>query len=127
MLTSYFLRGYFGGRDLGDMSKLLKDVLRICRVPESQITDAIDGILKIGDKWGLEMSRYGRRRALDVPTCPGHILQIFVHSSVVDSVAYGALPLGRPARGGVPISGWLTRQCPLDGQARLLVHPGLFM
>merc|ERR1712228_858576 len=53
--------------------------------------------------------------------------QIFVHSSVVDSVAYGALPLGRPARGGVPISGWLTRQCPLDGQARLLVHPGLFM
>merc|ERR1711862_72582 len=60
-------------------------------------------------------------------TCPGHTLQIFVHSSVVDAVAYGALPLGRRASGGTPISDWLGQQCPLDGQARVLVHPDIFV
>lgn len=38
-----------------------------------------------------------------------------------------ARPLGKLAEGGAPITGWLARQCPLDGQARLLAHPDLFL
>jgi len=50
-----------------------------------------------------------------------------VKNSVVDSVAYGAKPLGKRAQDGSPITAWLARQCPLEGQARLLAHPDLFI
>merc|ERR1712194_678001 len=93
---------------------------------DAKIADAIKGVLAVGDKWGLEMSRYGKGRTRESATCPGHVLQIFVHSSIVDSVAYGSVPLGRLAPGGVPISTWLAQQCPLDGQARLLMYPDVF-
>eukprot|EP00933_Yihiella_yeosuensis_P069512 TRINITY_DN76141_c0_g1_i1.p1 TRINITY_DN76141_c0_g1~~TRINITY_DN76141_c0_g1_i1.p1 ORF type:complete len:117 (+),score=11.27 TRINITY_DN76141_c0_g1_i1:3-353(+) len=54
-------------------------------------------------------------------------MQMFVHSSMVDAVAYGAVALGRRARNGTPISEWLAQQCPLDGQVRILVHPDVFL
>lgn len=130
LLMRHFIKGWFSGFDLGDMTVLLEELLRSCGLTGQQLEGLVEDILEVGDKWGLEMSRYkdrGRRRTRAAATCPGHILQIFVHSSVVDAVAYGALPLGRLASNGSPISAWLAQQCPLDGQARLLVHPDLFV
>jgi len=130
VLPNQFLRGYFGGHDLGDMSTMLEEVLRACGMQETQLGELVAGILKVGEKWGLEMSRYGDRvlrRIREQPSCPGHVMQIFVHTSVVDAVVYGAVPLGRPLARGVPVSAWLARQCPLNGQVRILLHPDLFL
>merc|ERR1719203_1894859 len=105
---THFLRGYFTGDDIGDMTVLLEKLLRCCGVSGPELNTLVDDILAVGDKYGLETSRYrgrGRRRALGSRvTCPGHILQVFVHSSIVDSVPYGSLPLGRLAPSGAPIS-----------------------
>merc|ERR1712070_88917 len=126
----YFLRGYFGGGDLGDMTKLLEEVLRVSGVQGAALTRLVADVIDVGFKWGLDMSRYrprGGHQRTEQPSCPGHVMQIFVHTSVVDAIAYGSLPLGAMASAGAPITGWLGRQCPLDGQARLLVHPDLFL
>ena len=52
------------------------------------------------------------------------MLQIFVHKSVVDEVAYGCVPFGAVAPGGRPIS---RQAAPRAGQAWLLAAPALFL
>lgn len=80
---------------MGDVTKLVEQVLGACGLQEGRARDAlVADLLEVGLKWGLQMSQYRARAGRLFPpgaeTCPGHILQIFVKNSIVDSVAYGA-------------------------------------
>lgn len=134
VLPAHFLQGFVWGMgvDMGDMTSLLEDVLKesgLCE--EAVLKDVVIKLLDLGEKYGLSMGPYEDRRGRwtrrKKSSKLGHVLQIFIHSSVVDAVVYGAVPLGQRSQGGTPASEWLARQCPLDGQARLLVHPDLFL
>merc|ERR1711924_35447 len=57
----------------------------------------------------------------------GHVMQIFVHKDVVDTVAHGAVPYGELAPNGWPVSSWLSRMKSIDGQARIFLHPAVFL
>mmetsp|Transcript_120631 Transcript_120631/g.341736 ORF Transcript_120631/g.341736 Transcript_120631/m.341736 type:complete len:480 (-) Transcript_120631:6-1445(-) len=57
----------------------------------------------------------------------GHLLQIFVHRSCVDRVAYASLPMGWPDPSRTPLSLHLGGKGPVAGQARLVANPAAFL
>merc|ERR1711920_268049 len=57
----------------------------------------------------------------------GHLLQIFVQRSLVDTVAYASLPYGVPDPSRQPIGSYLAGSHPISGQARLIANPSSFM
>merc|ERR1712203_836115 len=72
------------------------------------------------------MGKYGLPQATG-KGYTGHLLQIFVHRSVVDSVAYASLPFGEPDPSRKPLSATLSGSHLISGQARLIVNPSVFM
>lgn len=57
----------------------------------------------------------------------GHMLQIFMHRSVVDEYAYAALPYGVIDHTRQPLSHALAQPGPIGGQGRLTCNPAVFM
>lgn len=130
-MTQSFLTGYFAGSDMGDLGLIIDKLLETCGIPGAK--KLTGEMLKIGAEWGLDMRWYKARAgfapavAVGGYNCAGHVMQIFVHRSVVDSVAYACLPYGACMPNGTPFTGWVASQQQLEGQARLFVHPDLFL
>jgi len=124
MLENYLVSGYHTPHDTSaDIRRLLELVLQPAGELE-ELPTLLSGILALGQEFDLDSRPSGAKGAA---SRRGHVLQIFLHHSVVDAVVYGAQPLGSLAPQGVPFSEWLRQQCPVEGQARLLVHPDLFL
>ncbi|CAE7276339.1 Dtx3l [Symbiodinium sp. CCMP2456] len=124
MLENYLVSGYHTPHDTSaDIRRLLELVLQPAGELE-ELPALLSGILALGQAFDLDSRASGAKGAAKRR---GHVLQIFLHHSVVDAVVYGAQPLGSLAPQGVPFSEWLRQQCPVEGQARLLMHPDLFL
>ncbi|CAE7481699.1 Dtx3l [Symbiodinium natans] len=127
MLQAWLLRGFPNNISSSAMRRMLKDILLAAGISSGQmqgLDPLVTSILALGRKYGLRVPSW---HLFQQPENPGHLLQIFVHNSVVDAISYGSRERGQLDNGGIPLSRWLLQRCPIDGQARLLTHPDVFL
>eukprot|EP00927_Polykrikos_kofoidii_P044232 TRINITY_DN38254_c0_g1_i1.p1 TRINITY_DN38254_c0_g1~~TRINITY_DN38254_c0_g1_i1.p1 ORF type:complete len:747 (-),score=121.37 TRINITY_DN38254_c0_g1_i1:164-2404(-) len=122
----FFLSGYAEG--CADMSfrSVLDHLLEACFVPKKAVKSLGDKILKLCEKYGLDVSPFGGAK------CPsgksGHLLQIFIRRNLLDELVYASEPWGVIDEEHQPISKWLNGNCNTSyGQARILANPKHFM
>ena len=125
------------GYSCGDLSfrGLLTSLLSTCRLDQDLVDDVADGIIQIAGRYGLQTGPYlqstrgGFYHHPGTPSSsrsPGHILQIFIHRDYVDDVCYAAQPYGVPVQKKEIFSKKLL-EGPATGQARVFMHPDLFV
>eukprot|EP00439_Symbiodinium_sp_Y106_P080790 s383_g19.t1 len=127
MLQAWLIRGFPSSISAGAMRRMLKDLLLaagVCSGRAQALDPLVTSILAMGRKYGLRVPSW---RLCQQPENPGHLLQIFVHRSVVDAISYGSKARGQLDSGGIPLSRWLLQRSPIDGHSRLLTHPDLFL
>ncbi|CAE7472526.1 Dtx3l [Symbiodinium necroappetens] len=127
MLQAWLIRGFPSSISAGAMRRMLKDLLLaagVCSGRAQALDPLVTSILAMGRKYGLRVPSW---RLCQQPENPGHLLQIFVHQSVVDAISYGSKARGQLDSGGIPLSRWLLQRSPIDGHSRLLTHPDLFL
>lgn len=114
--THYFLKGYaVSSVPLEILMGFLKD----CGVTDEGTQRSLaESIVAESSKWGLSSPPSG---------LTGHLIQIFVHRSVVDKVCYSALPYGVPDPTRHPIGDHLLKDCKIQGQVRMVVNPRWFL
>mmetsp|Transcript_9393 Transcript_9393/g.22557 ORF Transcript_9393/g.22557 Transcript_9393/m.22557 type:complete len:771 (-) Transcript_9393:90-2402(-) len=106
---------------------MMKDILLasgLCSSNVQALESIVDSVFALGRKYGLKVPGWRCWRRAENE---GHLMQIFIHASVVDAMAYGSASRGKLDRGGIPLSRWLLQQSPVEGHARLLTHPDLFL
>lgn len=119
-----FLAG-FSQVDL-EFADVLRKSLALCHIPERKIPKLAEDLIRLSEMFGLDVahcggSPYDKERN-------GHLLQIFIKRSIVDDLVYAAKPFGEVEGTRQPISKWLGSDSNMSfGQARIVVHPKLFM
>ncbi|CAK0828952.1 unnamed protein product [Prorocentrum cordatum] len=118
-----FLAG-FSQEDLSFTDALMKS-LASCYIPQAKIKRLAVDIVRLSEEYGLDVSKYGGKACASGKA--GHLLQIFVHRSRLDEIAYAALPYGEIDEERHLISDWLGGDFPMNfGQARLVANPKAF-
>lgn len=112
-----------------DFGGALELTLAACGVPADSITTLATEIVELSHRFSLDTSQFlshgGQSCASE---SPGHILQLFVHRSLLDKLCYPAIPYGEVDRERLPFSQWVSGDTSFSvGQARLLAHPGYFL
>ena len=77
-------------------------------------------IIALGSKYKLGMAAYGTAATTGTP---GHYIQLMVHKSFVDTVAYASLPYGITDGPRVPLSTSMLTKGLTTGQARIYAKP----
>lgn len=114
--TQFFLKGYAVS---SVPLEILMGFLKECGVAdESAQRSLAASIVAESAKWGLSSPPSG---------LTGHLIQIFVHRSVVDKVCYSALPYGVPDGTRHPIGNHLQSNGVIQGQVRMVVNPRWFL
>lgn len=119
--TKFFLNGYDG---LPVKVEVLEKLLQDCGC-SAELSGDMDAnmlaacVMSVGVKYGLPQAT-GKGHT-------GHLLQIFVHRSQIDAVAYASLPYGVPDPSRQPLSSSLASSHQICGQARLITNPSVFM
>eukprot|EP01001_Neometanema_parovale_P008201 NODE_4479_length_1058_cov_71.113369_g4277_i0.p1 GENE.NODE_4479_length_1058_cov_71.113369_g4277_i0~~NODE_4479_length_1058_cov_71.113369_g4277_i0.p1 ORF type:complete len:303 (+),score=38.53 NODE_4479_length_1058_cov_71.113369_g4277_i0:49-909(+) len=130
---------FYGGYSCTDLSfrKLLDSLFTACGLRHHEIKKVTDDILALGAKYGLMAHSYGasgsKRHLMFGDGCgesytetTGHMLQIFLHKSVVDDIAYSSHAYGVMVGDRMPLSKYLATASPVQGQARIFMHPLVF-
>lgn len=118
-----FLAG-FSQEDLSFTDALMKS-LASCYIPQAKIKRLASEIVALSERYGLDVSKFNGRACASGKA--GHLLQIFVHRSCLDEIAYAALPYGELDEARHMISDWLAGDFPTNfGQARLVANPKAF-
>jgi len=118
--TKVFLNGYAASTvDIGVLEKLLGDCGLHAFLQPQAVPKLAEDIMGLADKYGLPQAS-GRGLA-------GHLLQIFVHRTHVDKLAYASHPYGHPDGKRRPLSKHLAGPGPISGQTRLIVNPSACM
>mmetsp|Transcript_26130 Transcript_26130/g.60937 ORF Transcript_26130/g.60937 Transcript_26130/m.60937 type:complete len:585 (+) Transcript_26130:147-1901(+) len=119
-----FMEGY-SCKDLS-FRKVLDKLLESCYVPKAKIRSVGDNVIKLAEKHGLDVSQFGGKPCRSGK--PGHLLQIFIRRSLIDSLCYAAKPYGFVDEERMPISEWVNSgKSTQFGQARILCHPRYFL
>lgn len=111
--TRVFHAGY-GVTRIGP--SVLCALLEGCGVSSCTVSELAFEITSLAAKFGLCDGRV-----------TGSLLQIFVHRSCVDKIAYASFPYGVPDSSRHPLSSHLQKRGPIMGQARLVANPSVFM
>mmetsp|Transcript_29046 Transcript_29046/g.79739 ORF Transcript_29046/g.79739 Transcript_29046/m.79739 type:complete len:374 (+) Transcript_29046:2446-3567(+) len=109
-----------------DFRGLLESLIRPCVAHSRSVASLVEEIIRLGDTHGLDTSQFSEPSSEQETR--GHILQIFVHRSLVDRLCYPAKPYGEVDVERLPFSDWMAGDHSFSfGQARLLAHPRYFM
>lgn len=122
-----FLLGY-SCTDLSFRSVLL-DILSTCGLHKDSAERIIDNIARLCAQYQLDASGIGSKVTGVVATNVqginrGHMVQLFIHKSIVDDLAYASRPMGILDPSRMPLSKHLRGVA--SGQARIFMHPTLF-
>jgi hypothetical protein len=119
-----FVAGY-SCKDLSFRS-VLENILEACYVPKSKVKKLADDIIALSEEHGLDVSQFGGKPCKS--GMAGHILQIFMKRSLVDTLCYPAKPYGVVDNDRLPLSNSInTNTSAQVGQARIIAHPKYFM
>jgi len=119
-----FLAG-FSQKDLS-FSGVLEKALASCYIPRLKIKQLAADIIKLSEKYGLDVSEYGGQPCESRKN--GHLLQICIKRNLLDELAYASKPYGEVDHVRQPFSDWLSSDLPMNfGQARIVAHPKFFM
>mmetsp|Transcript_69292 Transcript_69292/g.129406 ORF Transcript_69292/g.129406 Transcript_69292/m.129406 type:complete len:575 (-) Transcript_69292:52-1776(-) len=119
-----FTEGY-SCKDLS-FRKVLDKLLESCYVPKGKIKSVGDSVIRLAETHGLDVSQFGGKACKSGK--PGHLLQIFIRRSLVDTLVYAAKPYGYVDEERMPMSEWINSNGKKDfGQARILCHPKYFL
>jgi hypothetical protein len=115
--VAHFPTGYCSTPPFTD-SRGVEQVLKACGCP-SAVVQEILGLWKVS---------YTPTKGPQGPPQTGHMLQIFVHRTAVDDVAYPSAEYGRIAKQHLPLSKFLCGETvSAVVQARVFVHPTYFL
>eukprot|EP01060_Flectonema_neradi_P021540 TRINITY_DN2925_c0_g3_i1.p1 TRINITY_DN2925_c0_g3~~TRINITY_DN2925_c0_g3_i1.p1 ORF type:complete len:614 (+),score=103.67 TRINITY_DN2925_c0_g3_i1:64-1842(+) len=125
--TSVFEQGY-SCSDLsfsGIMNKLFTEL----GLAPAQVSRVMNDVIAVGNRWNLFTNVYSgnNNHMQNVGGMTGHMIQMFIATDVVDDLAYGSHAMGVPDPPRNPLSEYLTGKKTPDGQARVFVHPSLFL
>eukprot|EP00759_Apiculatamorpha_spiralis_P041795 PhF_6_TR40242/c0_g1_i6/m.59860 len=85
-------------------------------------------VAEVGSKWGLHGNMYESSVSQTTNnSAPGHMIQIFIRTDLVDDLAYGSHAYGVYNAEWNPPSKYLTGKTHPTGQGRVFVHPSAFM
>lgn len=116
--TDVFSNGYCVSKV--DIKSIVEKLLQAVGVPKKLLQMIIQKIMKLAEMFGLP-------QVLGSRVLQGHLLQIFIHRSCVDRLAYASLPFGVHDLSRHPLSKSLASSGQIAGQARLIVNPGDFL
>lgn len=120
---SVFLSGY----SCSDLSfvGVLEGLLVSCGVPDSMKTALGKKIVELCSIHGLDASQFKGKPCKSGRA--GHMLQIFVKRSLVDTYVYPAHPFGVFDTKRPVLSKYLEGHGPISGQIRIVTNPSVFM
>jgi hypothetical protein len=120
---SVFLSGY----SCSDLSfvGVLEGLLVSCGVPDSMKTALGKKIIELCSVHGLDASQFKGKPCKSGRA--GHMLQIFVKRSLVDTYVYPAHPFGVFDTKRPVLSTYLEGPGPISGQIRIVTNPSVFM
>ena len=123
--TSVFEQGY-SCNDLS-FNGIMKTLFSTLGLSPAQVNRAINDVITVGRRWNLLTDVYGENQHNGVTGMTGHMIQMFIAADVVDDLAYASHAMGVPDPTRNPLSTYLTGKKTPDGQARIFVHPSLFL
>lgn len=120
---SVFLSGY----SCSDLSfvGVLESLLVSCGVPDAMKKTLGEKIVNLCSVHGLDASQFKGKACKSGRA--GHMLQIFVKRSLVDTYVYAAHPFGVPDKARPVLSTYLEGAGPIKGQIRIVTNPSVFM
>lgn len=108
-----------------DYSGLLTRLLiEAFHIPNNKLEEARNLVIDVARKHKLPVSTY--IQAPPYTDRVGHMLQIFIATSLVDKYAFPCLPFGRYDSSRENLSKHLSSNAAISGQVRICAHPLLF-
>eukprot|EP01064_Diplonema_japonicum_P023290 TRINITY_DN33723_c0_g1_i1.p1 TRINITY_DN33723_c0_g1~~TRINITY_DN33723_c0_g1_i1.p1 ORF type:complete len:638 (+),score=131.67 TRINITY_DN33723_c0_g1_i1:35-1948(+) len=95
----------------------------------AQTASLISDLVTFGNKWGLSGDMYAASQSNSSygQGNKGHMIQMFINTAAVDDLAYASHAMGVIDDSRNPLSKSLTGKKWPDGQARIFVHPSMFL